>query len=137
MVPFSLFKQGELEMLITDLNNFQSTKSADYNDKKRLPKTQTEGLPFIKVAVDDVSEDDFQSLWKLGQPLVLTNCLERFKMPWTPTHFIENYGKHKCMLFNCKTDKSITSTVGSFFESFLSIEDKRPLKLKVPLTSHS
>ena len=133
MVPFTLFQHGELEKLIKDVEGFPLGETLDMNGMIEFTRDRTEGcLPFMKVSTEDINEDDFRAVWGLGEPLVLTNCLDRFRMSWTPEHFIQNYGEQQCMLFNCKTDKIIPSTVGSFFQEFLTTEPKRPLKLKVP-----
>jgi len=134
MIPFTLFDRGELERLLKDVRSFPLGKDVSESIPPSFPRAQTEGyLPFAKVSVDDISEDDFQMLWRLGEPIVLTNCLQLFQMSWTPQHFIEKYDTVKCMLVNCKTDKTVVNTVGSFFRQFLSTDEpKKPLKLKVP-----
>jgi len=132
MVPFTLFERGELEKLIKDVKKFPRGKGAKRHEGCTVPRQKHEGyLPYFKVPVDEVTEQEFASLWALGQPIVVSECLKRFQMLWTPDHFIENYGKAKCMLVDCEKDKIITSTVGKFFAEFLSSDLKSPLKLKV------
>jgi hypothetical protein len=132
MVPFTLFEREELRQLLKDVKSFPLGKDV-LGLPRRFPRARTEGfLPFIKTSVDDISESEFQSLWGLGEPIILTGCLERFKVSWTPKHFIQQYGNDECMLVNCKTDKTVDTTVGSFFSQFLSTDEpKKPLKLKV------
>ena len=133
MVPFTLFERGELLRLLKDVKSFPLGKEVLGSIPRTFPRPQTEGfLPFIKTFVDDISESDFQSLWGLGEPIVLTGCLKGFKMSWTPEHFIQQYGNEKCMLVNCKTEKAVDTTVRSFFEQFHCTDElKKPLKLKV------
>jgi hypothetical protein len=131
MIPFTLFEQGELERLIKDVKAFPCGKMEPTYPKK-FSQDKTDGfLPYTKVTVDEISDEDFQSLWGRGQPLVLTGCSERFQISWAPDHFIRNYGDAKCFLVNCESDKMISSTVGKFFNQFLSTDPKHPLKLKV------
>jgi len=136
MVPFTLFDRGELERLLKDVRSFPLGNDLSESVPPSFPQVQTEGyLPFTKISVEDISEGDFQMLWGLGEPIVLTDCLQRFQMSWTPQHFIQNYDNVKCMLVNCKTGKTVDTTVGSFFRQFLSNDEpKKPLKLKVHFT---
>jgi hypothetical protein len=133
MVPFTLFEREELRRLLKDVKSFPLGKDVLGSIPRSFPRARTEGfLPFIKASVDGISETEFQFLWGLGEPIVVTGCLERFKVSWTPEHFIQQYGNDKCMLVNCKTDKAVDTTVGSFFSQFLSTDEARkPLKLKV------
>jgi len=131
MVPFTLFEEGELERLIKDIKSFPRGRN-ELVYQKKFPRDQSEGYqPYTKCPVDEITEEDFKSLWGLGQPLVLKGCLDRFQIPWTPDHFIQNYGNVRCLLVDCNTDKMLPSTVGKFFDEFLSTNPKCPLKLKV------
>ena len=134
MVPFTFFRRGELEALIKDVDGFISMESEMTEGQgRKFQEDKTEGfLPFVKTSVQDIEEEEFKHLWALGKPILLTNCLERFNMSWTPDHFIEKYRTVKCHLVNCQTDKTMQSTVGKFFQDFLSPDTTRPLKLKVP-----
>jgi hypothetical protein len=131
MVPFTLFENGELERLIKDISAFPWGRT-ELCHERNFSRKKVEGfLPFTETCVEAVKEEDFQYLWGLGQPLVFTGCLERFKISWTPDHFIEHYGQQACVLVDCRSDKLVRSTVGKFFDEFLSSHPKRPLKLKV------
>lgn len=130
-VPFTFFKEGEREILMEKVRTYQK-KVVMLPYPKEFPTETTDGfLPFAKPEVDNISDDEFQFLWGKRQPLVLTGCLKRFSLPWTPEYFIEHYGAEECHLFDCKTDGVITSTVGQFFEGFKASEPQEPLKLKV------
>jgi len=134
MVPFTFFQEGELEALVKDANDFIPKESGKTHDlEEKFQRGQSEGcLPFLKTSVTDIKEEDFKELWELGQPIILTDCLKRFKVSWTPQYFIKKYRDVGCLLVNCRSDKTIESTVGKFFQEFLSPKPKRPLKLKVP-----
>jgi lysine-specific demethylase 3 len=138
MVPFTYFQEGELEALVKDVNDVIPKESAKTEDQgEKFQRGQSEGfLPFIKTSVKDIKEEDFDELWGLGRPIVLTDCLKRFKVSWTPAHFIKKYRTVKCLLVNCLSDKTLQSTVGKFFQEFLSPDTKQPLKLKVPPPLH-
>lgn len=137
MIPFTLFGKGELEQLIKDVKSFPRGRIEPVFQKK-FPRDQFEGcLPYIESSIDKITEEDFKSLWGLGKPLVISGCLDRFQIPWTPDHFIQNYANEQCLLVDCNTDKMIPSRVGKFFDEFLSTEPKQPLKLKVSLSLNS
>jgi hypothetical protein len=133
MVPFTYFQPGELEKLIVDVMRHRQGQNPAEEGKEFSKFGEKGYLPYTKAAVDEVAEADFQRLWELGEPIVLTGCLPRFQIPWTPEHFMEQYGEDTCMLINCNSDKTINTTVGKFFSEFFSHEPKRPLKLKVPI----
>ena len=137
MVAFTFFREGELEALVNDVDTFVSTENGKTEDRgRKFAEGKSEGfLPFVKTSVKDIAEEEFKELWGLGQPIVLTDCLERFNVSWTPDHFIEKYQTVKCLLVNCQTDKTVHSTVGNFFKEFLSPDATQPLKLKVPSCS--
>jgi hypothetical protein len=134
MVPFTFFQEGELEAMVKDVNDFVPMETGKTEDQgEKFPRGRSEGfLPFIKTSVKDITEENFKELWGLGQPIVLTDCLERFKVSWTPGYFIKKYRNVECLLVNCLSDKTLQSTVGKFFQQFLSPAAKQPLKLKVP-----
>lgn len=132
MVPFTYFQPGESEKLILEVNGYRRAQNLVQHEGEDFAKSKEHGyLPYVKVNVDEIEEADFKRLWDLGQPIVLTGCSPRFQIPWTPEHFMEQYGQDRCMLVNCNSDKTINTTVGKFFAEFLSNEPKRPLKLKV------
>ena len=129
MVPFTLFEEGELERLIKDVKSFPRGRNGHVYQKK-FPRDQSETcLPYTSCPVDEITEEDFKSLWGLEQPLVLKGCLDRFQLPWTLDHFIQNYGNEPCLLVDCNTDNMLPSTVGKFFNEFLSTDPKYPLKV--------
>jgi hypothetical protein len=138
MVPFTFFQEGELEALVKDVNDFVPKESGKTEDQEeKFQRGQSEGfLPFIKTSVKAITEENFKELWGLGQPIVLTDCLKRFKVSWTPNYFIKKYRNVGCLLVNCLSDKTLQSTVGKFFQQFLSPDTKQPLKLKVPPPLH-
>jgi [histone H3]-dimethyl-L-lysine9 demethylase len=132
MVPFSFAKEGELEGLMKELEHLPRQMSHGIIESTEYPKSRTEGfLPFIKANLSSIHEKDFRKLWNLSQPLVVTSCLDNFKISWTPEYFIDNYGKEQCFLVDCDTEQYVKSTVGKFFEEFSMSDAKRPLKLKV------
>jgi hypothetical protein len=130
-VPYTYFKEGELEHLIKEVKACPRKKTLEAYPRRYPMETADGFLPYAKPHVDDISEEEFQLWWELRKPLVLTGCLERFSLPWTPAYFIEHYGSEECQLFDCKTDQVISSTVGTFFQEFNSKKTQKPLKLKV------
>jgi len=130
MVPFSLFPKGEVDRLINDVKGYEV-----YQRQIAIPgfpkQAVEECLPCRKISIDNLKEKIFRDVWAFGEPLVVTGCRPRFKMPWTPEYFIENYGEQRCMVVDTDTDKATSSTVKSFFEQFPAGKCIKPLKLKV------
>lgn len=134
MVPFTYFRPGELRRLLIDVQGYRiATSRAQLQPPKEVSKViGEETLSFMKADVDDVGENDFKEIWGIGQPIVLTGCLKRFEISWMPQYFIDHYGPDHCVLVDCAPGNiKINTTVGKFFEEFLSDGPKRPLKLKV------
>jgi hypothetical protein len=133
MVPFTYFRPDELRRLLVDVNGYRRAESRAQLQPKEFAKVMGDGgLPFIKVDVEEMGENDFMEIWAVGQPIVLTGCLPRFEISWTPKYFMKHYGPDHCVLVDCASgDIKTNTTVGKFFEEFLSDEPKRPLKLKV------
>lgn len=76
----------------------------------------------------------FSPIWTLGDPLVVTGILEKFKMRWTPEMFIEMYGDQTCLIIECQTDVNKRITVGEFFRWFGNYEGRTECwKLKVSI----
>lgn len=74
----------------------------------------------------------FAPIWTLGDPLIVTGVLEKFKMKWTPEMFIEMYGDQTCLIIECQTDVNKRITVGEFFGWFGKYEGRTECwKLKV------
>lgn len=60
----------------------------------------------------------FAPIWQRGDPIVVTGCLEHFKIAWTPEYFVKNYGEQTCLIIECQTDSNKRVTVGQFFDMF-------------------
>ena len=132
MVPFTFAKEGELKELIKGVKSIQTEAPREQSEMNEFSKVSTEGfLSYVKTDISSIDENDFKTLWAHGQPLVITGCLPKFTISWTPEYFIQNYGEQKCLLVDCNTETHLQTTVGTFFQDFLTADPKRPLKLKV------
>ncbi|KAF7776524.1 hypothetical protein Agabi119p4_4917 [Agaricus bisporus var. burnettii] len=60
----------------------------------------------------------FAPIWVLGEPIVVTGCLEHFKIAWTPQYFIDHYGKEICVIIECQSGEKKRTTVSEFFNMF-------------------
>lgn len=101
------------------------------------PRTNIGDVPTHPVsafAVDELTEEAFRARWTQGEPLVVGGLEGRYRIGWTPAYFIANHGKQKCVIVDCQTGKSKTTTVGAFFERFGKYGGRKEVwKLKVGL----
>lgn len=65
-----------------------------------------------------ITEDDFRIVWATGEPLCVDGLLGRFKIPWEPSYFIEEFGNQHCLIVDCRSETQTPSTVGEFFGQF-------------------
>jgi hypothetical protein len=87
----SVIEKGEPENLIKNVGRFPQGKSASATFAK-LSRDRSEGfLPYSRVSVEKITEEEFSYLWRSGQPLVIIHCLNRFQKLWTPDYFNEHY----------------------------------------------
>lgn len=78
------------------------------------------------------SEPIFSELWKKGLPILVKNLRSRFKLPWTPEHFIDQYGEQSCLIVECQNDTNKRVTIQEFFAEFGKYEGRTECwKLKV------
>ncbi|ODQ50522.1 Clavaminate synthase-like protein [Saitoella complicata NRRL Y-17804] len=136
-VPYTRFAEGEIRALMERASEWVSLTQGTVWDNEipqhlRVRGETDESLPFVGERWDNVSEGEFQKLWRRGEPLVLSGCLERMEIQWTPEYFIEHYGGQNCHLVNCEQSQVIQATVKKFFENFEKGElyGHRTLKLK-------
>jgi len=74
----------------------------------------------------------FARIWALGEPLLVTDVLSKFKIQWTPEYFNEKHGDQSCLILECQTDVNKRVTVGEFFRLFGKYENRTECwKLKV------
>ena len=79
-----------------------------------------------------VSDAEFQSLWALGEVVVVSGLLNDFTIDWTPDYFIKNFEQSKCLILECHTDENKSINVGEFFSQFgMYIGRTKCWKLKV------
>ncbi|KAI5812413.1 hypothetical protein BZA77DRAFT_308070 [Pyronema omphalodes] len=82
-------------------------------------------LPVPSAHYKDIDLQTFQCLWrKGGVPLVLTNMLERFQLPWSPQYFIDEHGPEYCLIHDCSDDTFHETHVSAFFARFGGKHDK-------------
>lgn len=82
-------------------------------------------LPVPSAHYKDIDLQTFQCLWrKGGVPLVLTNMLERFQLPWSPQYFIDEHGAEYCLIHDCDDDTFHETHVAAFFARFGGKLDK-------------
>lgn len=80
----------------------------------------------------ELTDELFASVWAKGEPLVVTDLLAKFQLPWTPEYFSQKYGTQTCLILECQTDQNKRVSVGEFFSWFGKYEGRRDCwKLKV------
>ena len=92
------------------------TASVPHRDIKRYTYTQVNGGDSISL---------FAPIWKQGDPIVVTGCLEHFKISWTPDYFIKNYGEQTCIIIECQEENNMRVTVRQFFDMFGKYSDRK------------
>lgn len=73
---------------------------------------------------NQLSEEIFRSLWHLGEPLLVSDLLQNFKIQWTPEYFMQKYGDQSCLIIECQTDSNRRVTVKDFFKDFGNYEGR-------------
>jgi [histone H3]-dimethyl-L-lysine9 demethylase len=80
----------------------------------------------------ELTDEAFRAVWSLGEPLVVTGLLGKFKLQWNPEYFMDKYGSQTCLVIECQTDVNKRVTVGQFFSWFGKYEERTECwKLKV------
>ena len=102
----------------------ESIASIPYHEIRRYSDSELS-------SVDDAT-NKFARIWALGEPLLVTDVLSKFKIQWTPEYFNEKHGDQNCLILECQTDVNKRVTVGEFFRSFGKYENRTECwKLKV------
>jgi len=92
------------------------TLSVPYRDIKRYSYTQVNMADSISL---------FAPIWQQGDPIVVTGCLEHFRIDWTPDYFIQNFGDQTCIIIECQEENNMRVTVRQFFEMFGRYNDRK------------
>ena len=125
-------KPGELQGLLERvekrlaLGDFEKADESDADLIARFPTVTAPAddngasyLPVPTLTHSDITLPQFQSLWAHGGiPLVLTDLLQHFKLPWDPDYFISHFGPTPCLIHDCITNAAAPSTVAAFFQRF-------------------
>lgn len=148
--PMSRFCKSELELVIKEMEELLDSPDSDPPlpegveipnvEAVATPDNQMGALPIHRITkfkYEDLPRDIFPKLWAKGKPLVVTGILPRFKISWTPEHFIKHYASKSCLVIHCQSDMNKRITVGEFFEEFGKYEGRKDCwKLKVILVDH-
>jgi [histone H3]-dimethyl-L-lysine9 demethylase len=149
--PMTRFCKSELELVIKEMEALLASPDPDPPlledvevlgvDVEVTPGDQLGSLPIhriLRFKHGDLPLDIFPKLWAKGRPLVVTGLLPRFKINWTPEHFIEHYASKSCLVIHCQSDMNKRITVGEFFKEFGKYEGRKDCwKLKVILLNYS
>ena len=147
--PMTRFCKTELELVIKEMEELLASPDPDLlagdveianADAEATSEDPIGSLPIhriIQFQHDELPRDVFTKLWAKGKPLVVTGLLPRFKIKWTPKHFIDNYNSKSCLVINCQSDMNKRITVGEFFQEFGKYEGRKDCwKLKVNLLDY-
>jgi len=117
--------EGEIKSLLQQVAAWrQNIASQSETLLKDFPTTQIQeekfgSLSVYKTSTTLLSEAEFQQIWRLSNPLVLTGFLPRFHQAWSPTAFIKEYGSSPCTIHDCTPPYAYhSSTVKAFFSAF-------------------
>jgi lysine-specific demethylase 3 len=104
-------------------NLSESIASIPYHEIRRYSDSELSSVD---------ATNKFARVWELGEPLLVTDVLSKFKIQWTPEYFNEKHGDQNCLILECQTDVNKRVTVGEFFRSFGKYENRTECwKLKV------
>ncbi|KAF3942276.1 hypothetical protein ABW19_dt0203847 [Dactylella cylindrospora] len=130
--------ENETKTLSDEFDRFLGNAGA--GSKKEVPerafetRTLSDDLfaPVYEFSADSFDEEDFKYIWGLhGRPIIIKDCLDRFKLQWSPEYFINKHGEEDCTLIQtCPPFERYKDTVGNFFEAFGKVHDIEALKLK-------
>jgi lysine-specific demethylase 3 len=114
---------------ISSMLNHEPTAAPPYIPPYLTPITaSTASYEIRRYTYDEVSKGDsisvFAPIWQRGEPIVVTGCLERFKIAWTPEYFVEHYGEQTCLIIECQAGTNRRVTVGEFFNMFGKYEGR-------------
>jgi len=142
--PMTRFCKAELEVVIREMEELLAAPDlGPLTEDVEIPDVDVDVTPddqsgsppthhILEFKREDLSYDTFTKLWAKGKPLVVTGVLPRFKIRWTPEHFIEHYASKSCLVIQCQSDMNKRITVGDFFKEFGKYEGRNDCwKLKV------
>ncbi|EJU06109.1 hypothetical protein DACRYDRAFT_19407 [Dacryopinax primogenitus] len=110
-----------------------SIEGNDVNWQGPIDPSGVGSLPLHQFHHQDITEAQFHEIWRHGEPVVIADVLDRAKIPWSPTYFMDKYGETKCLVVDCNDDRGIPteSTVKEFFQRMGTGATEVPvLKLK-------
>ncbi|KAF3918627.1 hypothetical protein AA313_de0204111 [Arthrobotrys entomopaga] len=131
--------EGEVENMVDELDKFVQEMEKTREDlngdcSKYMTRRLQDPIfaPVYEFSAKEFDEDNFKKIWGLhGRPIIITDCLERFKLPWDPNYFIKRHGNESCTLVQtCPPFNNYTSKVSKFFEQFGKSHTTEALKLK-------
>ncbi|KAH6896422.1 Jmjd1a protein [Coprinopsis sp. MPI-PUGE-AT-0042] len=70
------------------------------------------------------STTKFAKIWEHGEPLVVANILNKFKIDWSPQYFIDQFGDRQCLITECEEDQNKQTTISEFFSTFGKYEGR-------------
>ncbi|KIP09215.1 hypothetical protein PHLGIDRAFT_343879 [Phlebiopsis gigantea 11061_1 CR5-6] len=76
-------------------------------------------------ADSELTDEVFAKVWAKGEPLVVTDVMSKFRIPWTPEYFSQKYGTQTCLILECQSDQNKRVSVGEFFSWFGKYEGRR------------
>ncbi|KAJ1977560.1 hypothetical protein H4R35_002249 [Dimargaris xerosporica] len=76
--------------------------------------------PLVRVNRDAITLDQFQSLWRQGEALVVEGLLPRLALDWSPAYWGHCHGQQRVTVVDCTTGLNFprTYTLAEFFREF-------------------
>ncbi|KAF9076650.1 hypothetical protein BDP27DRAFT_1313682 [Rhodocollybia butyracea] len=102
--------------------NPTATPQSLYQPPSHLPDIPLHPIPTF--SFDNLTPSTFQSMWREGIPMLVTDVGQRFRINWTPEYFMKTYGDRDCLIIECQSDANKRVTVGEFFAEFGKYESR-------------
>ncbi|KAJ1984292.1 hypothetical protein H4R34_000760 [Dimargaris verticillata] len=157
MVPIRRLELDTLWTLREDLGRYQATLGdlpplPDFAVEQFHPTTadadRQHERPLVRVNYDAITLDQFQSLWRQGEALVVEGLLSRLALDWSPAYWGHHHGQQQVTVVDCTTGLNFprTYTLAEFFCEFdrpdhaaweaLAADDRQAMPFATLLRSH-
>jgi lysine-specific demethylase 3 len=105
----------------TDSAEVPTLRPADIPSVTPPASAQDEEVPchdIVRFTDGGLTDQGFREHWATGLPLLVSGLLPKFKKPWSPQYFAEEFGDQGCLIIECQDDTNKRVTIADFFTQF-------------------